>query len=74
MERIKKGVKKVTDLVDHFKDKSDEIEMLDSRGLVLSFKEGTDSSTIEWILHLVQQPGKMVHVRHPFVKVNYILR
>ena len=55
MERIKKNV---AGIVDHFTDRiEDEIEMLDTRGVVLSFKKDVDPNTVEWVCHLVQKPG-----------------
>ena len=52
MERIKKNIK---GLVKEFT--ADDVEMLDTTGTVLQFKDDVPSSTVKWICHLIEKPS-----------------
>lgn len=55
MEQIKD---KVTDLVKEFATSVDEdIEMLDTNGVVLKFASNAPVETVQWICKLIEKPG-----------------
>lgn len=52
MERIKSNIKGI---VEEFT--VDEVEMLDTTGIVLKFNENVPQDTVDWICHLIKKPG-----------------
>ena len=59
MEKIKD---KVTDIVRDFAGSVDEdIEMLNTNGVVLKFQTSAPHETVNWICKLIEKPGKIMN-------------
>lgn len=59
MEKIKD---KVTDIVRDFASSVDEdIEMLNTNGVVLKFQASAPDETVKWICNIIEKPGKCMN-------------
>lgn len=55
MEKLRNNI---TGIVKEFSTIDEDIEMLDTAGVVLKFNENTPSEAIEWICNLIQKPSR----------------
>jgi len=70
MEQLKG---KVTNLVKEFATSVDEdIEMLNTNGVVLKFKRDAPQETVDWICQLVQKPGILYSTYEIYFILNKI--